>query len=246
MEFGDERKELAINEDDAKPTNEPRPFDPLFFKVTGITDRDAPSLYVCGGDRDLYRLWADKVDMEDSSPNADLDLFEMEAFKAFQARINEETPVELRYCFAQNTSMPFIRAILDGACFSGEKKVIARIVTQDREAFERVSALHLPTRAGRVPERNWVELQHQMIVSGLESAYFVSTIDGNQVAAVEVKYDPVFGSNHVAECVLFWDHVRRGVPPKNAVVPADVDPDSDEAQAAEPNQLALTPPEDQL
>lgn len=197
-------------------------FDLNKFRTLGITDKDAPGMYGHNPDRTKTDVWNDKIDCVDTTPDPipeEEDLFLAGARSLFLDHIGEG--FELRRAFLQNASMPFIRAEIDGFVppIEGKGGLIARFVLQDKEAFDRVGRPELPTRSGRVSERFWLELQHQMITSGMERAYFVSTFDGSGIQVAEVRRDPVFVSNHIAECVLFWDYIRKGSRP------ADVEPE---------------------
>lgn len=205
-------------------------FDLNQFRTMGLTDKDAPGMYGHNPARTKTDVWNDKIDFVDTTPDPipeEESLFLAGAKALFLDSIG--VVADLRRAYIQNAAMPFIRAEIDGfaAPFEGKGGLIARFVLQDKTSFENVARPELPTRSGRVPERFWLELQHQMIASGFERAYFVSTFDGTSVHAAEVKRDPVFVSNHIAECVLFWDHIRKGSRP------ADVEPDPEDTAETE-------------
>lgn len=170
------------------------------FRLEGITDRDAKVLY---GDRaQVEELLAMKIDLDGAkaleAPVPGDDLFTGPARKILESRFG----CDLRVCFAVNSAMPFIRAEIDAANF--EKKILVRI---------NVSGQALPPEMMKdgIPRLVWIELQHQMLVTGLQSAYYAETSDGTNVATVEIKRDDLFVSNHTAECIQIWDKVRRGV-----------------------------------
>lgn len=196
-------------------------FNPVAFLIEGITDRDAPSLYGENPERDLYALWKDKTDLTDGAfeevtpANGYIIGKTRAAFAGLLSKNEKYKDVMLRIAFGQSEEMPFIRMAVDG--YDSKNKILTRIVLQESEDFLRSQDKAAPIQT-RISRRHWVELQHAMIVAKLDSAFFVS-VHHKAFAFTEVKRDDVFCSNHVAECIQFWDHVRRGQIPAGAVVP---------------------------
>lgn len=197
------------------------------FRASGLTGKDAATLYGLTIGRSLEDMWTDKVGVADTSEddsNQD-DMFILPARMRFEAKISATKSRALRDFFCINKVMPFIRAELNAADI--DDKVFAVIVQQSKTVHDFTDDASLSVRGGRVPERYWIEIQHGLIASGFNRAFFVSTIDGTQISYVEVPEDPIFQSNHTAECITFWDYVRRsvrppGLPPEAA--PEAVDP----------------------
>lgn len=228
--------------ENTEKTEPPKEFDRLNFIVTGIMETDAPSLYAPTNGRDLFALWSDKVELSDSiSPEDErLTLFANHAVRLFEKTELGRRIGPMRLGFAQSKSVPFLRSSVEFG--TAQPSFLIRVAAQTKEEHEKVKNELLPVRGGRVPEHLWVEMQHTMVVTGIVAMLFVSTFDGSKIATIPVAHDPVFASNHVAECIVFWDHVRRGVPPKNAVIPPDVDPDSVDVDpdSVDEKQLPLT------
>lgn len=197
------------------PNEQPnKVFELMEFRVLGLTDRDAPALYLLDPERTLGQLWTDKVEISDPCiPPFGSNLFEVPARDLMEEELFGKKPLRLRAAFARHAAIPFLRAEIDGVCF--EDSVLVRVVQLPREEHDRVKKAELPIR-DRVPSRNWIEIQHQLIVSGVKKAYFVSTFKGTTINYVVVPADPIFASNHVAECIQFWDYVRRGERPPGA------------------------------
>lgn len=198
-------------------------FNVLDFVNGGITDRDAPTLYGATPGRSLTELYDEKINLGDCGVDINTEdglLAEVRAI--FAGKIAAKAPVVFRHAFLENKAMPYLRAVVDGVDFS--IGLVLRIVAHDQELFDRVADHALPERGGKVPERNWIEIQHQLAVTGLEKAYFVSVLNGvDGIHSTPVRKDAVFCSNHVAECIQFWDRVRRAEYPP----------------AADPNQTEL-------
>lgn len=189
------------------------------FITEGITDLDAPSLYGKVPGRGLYQLWDEKVSLTDTVNILWLqaDLFKNKVRELYSLNSNG-----IYYpTHGVNKTMPFIRTYVDG--FSRKLKRPIKIVVQAEKYHTAVSNPDLPIRGGRVSERNWIEAQHSLAVLNTPSIGLISTLDGTSYNSVVVNRDPVFISNHVAECILFWDYVRRGELPPNAIAPQKAD-----------------------
>lgn len=188
-------------------------FDLLKFQIEGITDRDAPSLYNQAPERDLYTLWMDKADLVDCThPLTPVESAAVSKAMALYKQVKPE--LEFRPAIAKKKDMPFIRALLDALAVKDNEVSLVRFVAMDAADLPQVNE-------GRIPARNFTEIQHQMLTLGLEKATFVGTVDGSQLAVVDVEADLPWQSNHVAECIQLWDCVRRGVPPKGAMIPEE-------------------------
>lgn len=190
-------------------------FDLLKFRVGGITNLDAPSLYGKVAHRSVGDLWREKTELEDS---AELRTSEQDVFTAAMSKVEEQLYGEdvgrFRSCFMVNHAMPFLRAELDAAVIAytrDGKESLSKSVF----AFVSVVPLTYFGFSGPVREDSaaYVEFQHVFAVTGFGRGYLVTTVDGSEIKMVEVKRDDVFISNHVAECIQFWDLVRRGVSP---------------------------------
>lgn len=192
-------------------TSETR-FNPLQFIVDGITNRDAPALYGLDPKRDLYRLWADKVELIDSvEPDPELFLGPARALFGVGDEIR----------FVENPALSFLRAEVNADILRSGSVVSFAVVS--RGEFE-------ASKSGHIPERYSVDLQHQLVVTGKDVGIFVATVDGNQINAVGVERNQNFIVGHVEKCIRFWDSVRRGVPPEGAVIPKEEMPETTENQ----------------
>lgn len=180
-------------------------FDLLKFKIGAISDRDAPTLYGKTPERTVLDLWNDKTDLSTSSEKEPDDPHIIEMARNL---FNQKSSwLHLMPAFCENKSMSFLNAILDAIDI--DQDVFARIAILDPREFE---ALEIDAK---IPDRNWIEIQHQYRVTGFKHGFFVATIDGTQVAYAPVGVDECFQSNHTAECIQFWDLVRRGIEPKD-------------------------------
>lgn len=58
-----------------------------------------------------------------------------------------------------------------------------------------------------------LQVQHQMLVSGMQWALIVALIGGNRVSVIERAYDPELGAAIVRKIKEFWQLVAAGTPP---------------------------------
>lgn len=181
-------------------------FSIINFKVNAITCRDAPSLYEVTPERTLKQLWEDKVELSIATEKEPDDRTTIAlARNLFEREFITKTPVQLMSCFCQHAAMNFLRAEMDGADF--EAGVFARIVVVPNQTFMNNLKIGMPMT------RHMKEIQHQFLVAGIEKGYLVYTVDGSKIEYIRIPRDEAFLSNHVAACIDFWDHVRRGAEP---------------------------------
>jgi len=66
---------------------------------------------------------------------------------------------------------------------------------------------------GKIPEKYMPQLQHQMMVCGLESIYYMSYRDDNDFKILEVKRDNDYCNKLLEKELEFWDRIQRKDPP---------------------------------
>lgn len=100
----------------------------------------------------------------------------------------------------QMADYEFMRASLDGCSEDGN--VIIEIKYQGRENHEASSK-------GIIPRNYFIQMQHQLLVSGAELCHFVS-FDGKTMHTQKVFPDLEFMKKHIELCTDFWDAVKQG------------------------------------
>lgn len=186
------------------------------FHAQGILDTEVSALYEGGPSVLLRNLWENKtqniVKLHPNSPLIDV------ALQSFVMSVLALSPKRINRRLVLNEYTPFIRADvrtleIDG----GGIRCLVRVVHQDKIWHDQLARETIPLR-DRVPSIRWWEMQHAMIAAEVDETLFVSFTGGDtrHFNYVSVKPDRVFQSNHVAECIQFWDYVRRGVCPPNA------------------------------
>jgi putative phage-type endonuclease len=105
---------------------------------------------------------------------------------------------------------PFMRCSLDG--ISSDGRTLVEFKFQGKQAHEDIQNENIPLRGGRIKEHYWIQVQHQLLVSGCNDAYLVS-YDGDTLHFHRIEPDTQFMRTHLEACSLFWNLVQRGNPP---------------------------------
>lgn len=100
-----------------------------------------------------------------------------------------------------------MRASLDGqAHVSGAGYIIAEFKFQGKEAHEAV-------KQKICPRHYWIQIQHQLLVSGAKQAYLVSyNPDLDTVNYMLIEADTAFHNDHIKKCKEFWREVVEKTP----------------------------------
>jgi putative phage-type endonuclease len=176
----------------------------LQWRRNGIGSSDAAIIMGVSPWRTPHQLWHDKVygntvQFENSSMTRGKEL-EPIARSWFEKTMNVAV-------FPKNKVHPtkdFIRASLDG--IDVDDKVMVEIKCPNRED-------HFVALDKKVPEKYIPQLQHQLLVTGLQGMYYCS-FDGKNGAIVEVPRDNAYIESMFGEEQKFWDMVlKKEVPP---------------------------------
>lgn len=103
-----------------------------------------------------------------------------------------------------NVTNPWIRASLDGIDL--EEKILVEIKCPNKED-------HALALKKQVPSKYIPQVQHQLLVTGLDGMYYCS-FDGSNGAIVEVARDNAYIESMLSEERKFWDLVLSKTPPE--------------------------------
>jgi putative phage-type endonuclease len=167
------------------------------WRRAGIGSSDAAVVMGVSPWRTPYQVWQEKVFGNSAQP----DNFSM-------ARGRDLEPVARTWFEkAMNVSVfpknkihkdrNFIRASLDG--LDMEEKVLVEIKCPNKED-------HSVAVNGMIPPKYVPQVQHQLLVTGLDGMYYCS-FDGQEGAIVEVSRDNAYIEAMLAEEQKFWDMV---------------------------------------
>lgn len=175
------------------------------WRSKGIGASDAPVVMGVSPYKTAYELWEEKTGLvsSDSEGNwATRRGHELEP----RARANYELEymISMPIAFVEHREYPFIRASLDGY----------------NEAASRILEIKCPGKAdhdlalqGKVPEKYWPQVQHQLFATGAKVCHYYS-FDGERGALVEVYPDLEYIEKLVEQEVAFWRLVETQTPPK--------------------------------
>lgn len=176
----------------------------LAWRRAGIGASDAPIVMGVSPWSTPYELWCDKTSTEtpvDSSSWATDRGNELEpmARADYELMHGLDMPVVL----AVHADYPFLRASLDG--YNAEHKIILEIKCPG-------AADHTNASDGKVPDKYFPQLQHQLLVTGADRVHYYS-FDGRKAHLVEVLPDHSYIEGLLIKELAFWKHVTDKAPP---------------------------------
>ena len=180
------------------------------WRMQGIGSSDAPVIMGVSPYRTPFQLWEEKTGKvsPQAVPNwAQRHGIELEP----EARAHYELLANLVMdpCLVQHKDFPFLRASLDG--MNDEIRGGLEIKCCAQADFELAAQEGKPVRE-RIPEKVWPQLQHQLMVSGLEWIHYFPYWKGKGII-VEVRPDPRY-VEELFDCEMqFWKHVQEDTPP---------------------------------
>lgn len=171
------------------------------WRRNGIGASDSPVVMGVSPYRTRFQLWDEKVNGTKSDGNwatkRGHDL-EPRARAQYELEMNQDMPP----AFLEHPVHPFIRASLDGY---GNNTVL-EIKCPGAED-------HALAVAGKVPEKYYPQLQHQLLVSSSAVAHYYS-FDGERGALVQVLPDAEYIKKLLKELQSFWNLVQTKIPPE--------------------------------
>lgn len=174
------------------------------WRASGIGASYAPIIMGVSPYRTPYQLWAEltgngQAQEENAAMRRGTEL-EPEARRLYEARTgNIAEPV----C-CEHPELPWMLASLDGADMDGD--YVVEIKTHGKDD-------HLALMGGKVPEKDWPQLQHQLAVSGAKRADYVNYHNGD-IAIAEVLPDEDYIAKLIEMESAFWNLVQTNMPPE--------------------------------
>lgn len=171
------------------------------FRRTRIGASDAPCIMGVGF-KTPYELWAEKVGIQEPGDTT----FAMQRGVELEPVIRETFSAE--YFFVEpkviiSVDRPWMFASLDGVSLDGRQ--IVEFKAAGRED-------HAQAMLGNVPEKYYPQLQHQLAVTGLNAAWYVS-YNGGEMVAFEVARDQPYIDEMVAAEEDFYRRLVEFDPP---------------------------------
>lgn len=174
------------------------------WRSKGLGSSDAPTIMGVSPWKTPYQLWEEKVGISKPFTGNFATQRGTEMEPRARAAFELESGYEFNAVVAENANYPYIRASLDG--YNKELDAILEIKCPGKED-------HKTAKEGRVPEKYWPQLQHQLLVTGAKCCYYYS-YDGETGATVIVQPDHEYIKRLLEEETKFWDKVQNKIPPE--------------------------------
>lgn len=176
----------------------------LAWRRAGIGASDAPIIMGVSPWSTPYKLWCEKT-----SQTPPVDEYNWATERGNELEPMARADYELMYgldmpvVLAAHAEYPFLRASLDG--YNAEQKIILEIKCPG-------AADHLSAAEGKVPDKYFPQLQHQLLVTGAAKVHYYS-FDGRKAHLVEVLPDHSYIQTLLEKELAFWKFVTDKTPP---------------------------------
>lgn len=176
----------------------------LEMRKSKIGASDAPIIMGVSPWKTAYELWEEKTGRKESpimtpwmKRGHDLEPI---ARSNFEKLIDEDVFPDVIF----HEEHDFLMASLDGISMDG--KTLVEIKCPGKEA-------HSIAMAGNIPEHYMPQLQHQLMITGLDKMYYYS-FDGNDGIPIVVNRDDDYIKELLAKELEFWEHMQNDTAPK--------------------------------
>lgn len=182
----------------------------LEWRKKGIGASDAPVVMKVSPWKTPYQLWEEKTGKVQEPPANEAMMrgnrLEPKARSTWELMSDCEMPA----CLAEHARYPFIRASLDGLNLKSSR--ILEIKCPNLKD-------HQLAIEGKVPEKYFPQLQHQLLVTNVERAIYYSYSHNDETGqgsgvAVEVLPDKEYQEMLLEKEIEFWEKVTNDEPPE--------------------------------
>jgi len=185
------------------------------FRRSHIGASDAAAIMGVSPWKSAYQLWLEKTNLDVSGKNyvspqmqrgIDLEAKALICFEQYVGGIYKP-------CVIKSNKYPWMAASLDGMTDHNLESVPTKIVEIKCPNMED----HLSAISGKVPDKYYPQLQHQLAVTGLPYAYYFS-FDGEDGIYIKVDRDEAYIANLIEKEREFWDCVQSLTEPKDKFI----------------------------
>lgn len=174
------------------------------WRQGGIGSSDAPVVMGVSPWKTPFKLWLEKlgrVKEEELNWAITHKGHEMEpkARASFELEMMNDFPPTI----AQHKDYEFLIASLDG--FNEELNAVLEIKCPGEKD-------HKLALDGKVPDKYWPQVQHQLLVTGASCVFYYSYFEGSGVT-IEVRPDKEYINELFQKEQEFWQHVTNKTPP---------------------------------
>jgi len=173
------------------------------WRSKGIGSSDAPIIMGVSPWKTPFQLWEEKIGIGKTFQGNFATQRGHEMEPKARAAFELESGYEFNPVVAEHATYPFIRASLDG--FNAELNAILEIKCPGKDD-------HQTAKDGKVPEKYWPQLQHQLLVTGAKVCFYYS-YDGEKGATVAIHPDLEYIKMLMEAETKFWDLVQNKTAP---------------------------------
>jgi putative phage-type endonuclease len=175
----------------------------LSWRKTVITATDCPAIMGSSPWSTAYKAWQKKLGLIEEQPVNEAMQRGTRLEPEARAQFIERFGIEMRPAVVESTEFDFLGASLDG---------ISQLGNQILEIKCGGVKLHEQAAQGIIPEYYLHQIQHQLLVTRADKAYYYS-YDGKDGICIEVRPDPLFEEAFLIKAREFWKCVAFSEPP---------------------------------
>ena len=175
----------------------------LEMRKNMIGASDAPVIMGDSPWRTPYQLWQEKLDLLEQKPQNEAMRRGHELEPIARQMYNDQTGNCAEPEVVFHPDYEWMMASLDGLSLCGN--IVLEIKCPGREDHE-------TAKDGRIPEKYFAQLQHQLAASGLNLLHYFSYRDGD-CALVEVESDDKYIARMIKKEKQFWEKLQSFEPP---------------------------------
>jgi putative phage-type endonuclease len=174
----------------------------LSWRRSGIGSSDAPAIMKVSPWKNLLDVWEDKVYGEKDN-DSDFKRRGREMEETARREFEKKFDTILYNLNVEHIKTPWLHASLDGIDLEGG------IMVEIKCPGQRDHSIALNKE---IPDKYYPQLQHQLMVTGLDGMYYFS-FDGKEGATIEVARDQKYIDEMFEEEKKFWNLVETNTPP---------------------------------
>lgn len=175
------------------------------WRRNGLGASDAPIIMGVSPWKTPYQLWLEKTGQNDDNSTATIwQKRGIELEEKARALYIRETGIHVMPLCAEHDEINWLHASFDGITLSED--MIVEIKCPSHKD-------HSIALQGKIPDKYYPQLQHQMIVSSCDKAHYYS-FDGEEGVLVEVDADVQYQFDLMQKLILFWKNVEQRRPPE--------------------------------
>jgi putative phage-type endonuclease len=175
----------------------------LRWRKTVITATDCPAILGTSPWQTAYKCWQRKLDLVDAQPPNAAMARGIKLEPEARAKFNDTYGFDMQPAVVESTEYTFLGSSLDGITPCG------RFVVEIKCGGESLQEM---ARNGIIPDYYLDQIQHQLLVTGAEKAYYYS-YDGKSGTCIDVLPDPGFKDRFLSKAVAFCKCIAYFEPP---------------------------------